>query len=475
MLHKGETANQTNLDLKSMSMVDLSDLNIVDGILYSSTEWSGATNNGVEMPNIGFTGIDNGLISFRKDRITNDRFVEILTRSVYEIKEGDKRLFLTPITGNTLMYEYPMYLVESDEEKYIACKGGFYQGFFKAYNYEYQVLPDALESDWTLHFTLRPRTDYEVTSKNINSTHQENEGIFFFMGTRAENKFWPLYKVNDELIDEFKKETPIDNSIYSAFTKELSNKVFYDSEGRTIDSYGHKEITTDNKFLLFDRTSDGFTIDTWVEGTEVTLTEKRNYPTDNYFLLMDRTSTGYTIDTISEYNAQREYDYDILKDVQDNAFALRITKDGSIGYRYAVLNCKAENHFEVVEEYSKKGIVKNDDWNTINVRISKMNDNEMKLYFYVNGFLVFISKTLKPFAFKHINDVPEKQETVPYNISIGGGSLGLMETILTDYYAISNYVLPIEKHFCGSFMGDIQTFKMYGGYVGYSSVINYLS
>jgi hypothetical protein len=104
-----------------------------------------------------------------------------------------------------------------------------------------------------------------------------------------------------------------------------------------------------------------------------------------------------------------------------------------------------------------------------------MNDNEMKLYFYVNGFLVFISKTLKPFAFKHINDVPEKQETVPYNISIGGGSLGLMETILTDYYAISNYVLPIEKHFCGSFMGDIQTFKMYGGYVGYSSVINYLS
>ena len=99
----------------------------------------------------------------------------------------------------------------------------------------------------------------------------------------------------------------------------------------------------------------------------------------------------------------------------------------------------------------------------------------MKIYFYVNGFLVFISKSLKPFSFKHIDDVPEKQETVPYNISIGGGSLGLLETIMTDYYAVSNYMLPIEKDFCGTFMGDIKSFKMYGGPVDYSSIINYLS
>ena len=62
-----------------------------------------------------------------------------------------------------------------------------------------------------------------------------------------------------------------------------------------------------------------------------------------------------------------------------------------------------------------------------------------------------------------------------YNISLGGGSLGLLETILPDYYAISNYVLPIERDFCGTFMGDIKSFKMYGGFVNYSAIANYLS
>ena len=69
----------------------------------------------------------------------------------------------------------------------------------------------------------------------------------------------------------------------------------------------------------------------------------------------------------------------------------------------------------------------------------------------------------------------EKQETVPYNISLGGGSLGLLETILPNYYAISDYILPIERDFCGTFMGDIKSFKMYGGFINYSTIVNYLS
>ena len=72
MLYKGETAYQYLNYLKNLSIVDFSDLNIVSGILYSTVTWSGATNNGVEMNDIGFTGVDNGLISFKKDRITNE-------------------------------------------------------------------------------------------------------------------------------------------------------------------------------------------------------------------------------------------------------------------------------------------------------------------------------------------------------------------------------------------------------------------
>jgi hypothetical protein len=50
-----------------------------------------------------------------------------------------------------------------------------------------------------------------------------------------------------------------------------------------------------------------------------------------------------------------------------------------------------------------------------------------------------------------------------------------METILPNYYAISEYILPIEKYFCGSFMGDIKSFKMYEGFIDYSSIKHYLS
>ena len=99
----------------------------------------------------------------------------------------------------------------------------------------------------------------------------------------------------------------------------------------------------------------------------------------------------------------------------------------------------------------------------------------MKILFYVNGYLIFISKELPLFDFKNIDDVQEKQECVPYNISLGGGTLGLLETILPNYYAISDYILPIEQDFCGTFMGDIKSFKMYEGFIDYSSILNYLS
>ena len=205
MLYKGETAYQDLNDLSNMSIADFSSLNIVSGILYSTIMWSGATNNGVEMNDIGLTGMDNGLISFKKDRITNEQFLELLINSQYNIESGDTRLFLTPVTGNTQRYDYPMYLMETDDERYIACKGGFYQGFFKLFGHDYQVLPNKIDNEWFMHFEIRPRSDYDVTENLVNYQHPNNEGIFFFMGTRAENKFWPFYKTNSGVTANLEK------------------------------------------------------------------------------------------------------------------------------------------------------------------------------------------------------------------------------------------------------------------------------
>lgn len=551
MLSKNEVITYNKSYLDSLSIADFSNLNIKDNILYSESVWDKAINEGVELNNIGFTGVDNGIISFRKDRISNEKFLELFLNSKLEIESGDTRFFMTPITGNTLCYEYPIHLKEDNNEQYLSCQGGFYQGFFKLFGYKYQVLPDKLENDITLHFELRPRSDYNESNKTINKNHENNKGIFFFIGTRAENKFWPYYKTDSIIIKNFKKINATtegyffeddsylnkNNPVFNEWVKEESNNIevnvggdyfsldgyllqdsvltinnnnyivnelenncpefnnnkfvvdeyigedikidkdfkFTDSEGRAHNEHGINEIETDNKFIMFDRTPTGFTIDNWKEDTKLTLVSKKSLPKTNYFLLMNRTETGYTAHNIEEYNEQFAYEYSIYKDIRDNVFALRITDEGAIGYRYGIKDCESENKYKVQEEYSKNNIVKINEWNKINVRFKVINKDNMQILIYVNSNLVFISKILNSFNFKPLDDVAEKQESVPYNISLGGGSLGLMETIVPNYYAISNYILPIEKDFCGSFIGDIKSFKIYEGFIDYSLISNYLS
>ena len=140
MLFKGNIKKYGKQYIDSLSIVDFSTLTIKNGILYSDTVWNNAINDGVELFNVGFTGMDNGLISFRKDRITNEEFLNLYLNSHLNIESGDTRLFLSPVTGNTLEYNYPIDI--NEEEKYISCKGGFYQGFFKLHGHKYQVLPN---------------------------------------------------------------------------------------------------------------------------------------------------------------------------------------------------------------------------------------------------------------------------------------------------------------------------------------------
>lgn len=643
MLYRGEVVG-IDYNVNDNLIADFSELDINDGILYSTVRWSDAINNGVLLEDIGFTGIDNGLIHFEKDKISNIDFLRILTGSTYEIKSGDTRLFLTPITGNTQNFSYPMFL-EENSERYISFKGGFYQGFYKLFGFDYQVLPNGPDFEWNMAFVLRPRSDYEIEVDTVNHIHPENKGIFFYMGTRAENKFLNFYKNDSGVTDEMKVES-IENDGYLDSTscdEELGEiisiqnhivqpphdytvdiverkinenyfpcdyfdessvqpcnchpqekpkkkqKTVYpkdgcecnvhsipdydwhvsdlytykydetsvnccrggkckptdpcephplpkcdcdwdyfidnyfkepecakgkkymseeylakdvaidvneikDSEGHLFTKKGYYQIETDNKFLMFDRTPLGITVRDWMDGMKVTLTGRNDWGNINYFPIMNRTQTGYTVDDIYKYNEDNSIPYNIYKDIKNNAFALRITDNGAIGYKYGVLDCNADNeqHYTVEEEYSKEGLIKTDEWNNLLVKFVILNPTviykkdgticpdpnkgkrKMKIYFYLNGNLIFISKELNEFNFRELNDVNLKQEAVPYSISLGGGTQGLLESILPDYYHFSEYIFPIEKDFCGTFIGDIKSFKIYNGYVNYSTIKNYL-
>lgn len=196
---------------------------------------------------------------------------------------------------------------------------------------------------------------------------------------------------------------------------------------------------------------------------------------------MNRTKTGYTVNTIEKLMKGKNNIYNIMPDLYYNALAFRIKDDGSIGYRYLVMDCEHENNMNIIEEYSKSNIIKNDIWNVINIRIkliphlSHKCDNKkrkMKLYFYVNGNLVFVSSEIIALNLHRLNDLYEKQETVPYNISIGGGSQGLCDMIMLNYYSLPEYILPIEENFAGTFIGRFKSFKFYDCMMDYQKVYN---
>jgi hypothetical protein len=75
--------------------------------------------------------------------------------------------------------------------------------------------------------------------------------------------------------------------------------------------------------------------------------------------------------------------------------------------------------------------------------------------------LLFSSKELDEVVGKRLDDWAEKQIGVPYNISIGGGTQGLLESMTFDGQDAEDLGLIIEQNFAGTFIGSISTFNIY--------------
>lgn len=595
-----------------------------DTWLYStdSYQWESAYTINSTLNNIGYTGIDNGLLTYRKDRISNKDFFDIFTKSKYEIDGNDNRLKLHAVSGTTLLYDYPLHV----EDGAIKLNGGFYQGFFKTKCDQYYILPSSMDDldTWDFEFVLNKCELEKESDKTLNDKYPDNKGIFFYMGTRAENKWIYLYDKEDkegrescftlsydeyiedghvdkkdyiignfyDLDYEFVEMPPLDIDDYLNFnyydekyytpsekdlfsdnieceghsilddyldyeikprvidenlphitldiwccsieekkkkTKQVSFfnacgcikqayvKVDSDDEtnlagcdlfgeGDYIDDFdgldydvdyvaSELNITdfeyetdngfllssandyyfyTDNKFMLFDRTPNGYTVRDWVEGTQMMYFGKKNKFKDNLFILMNRTPTGYTVRDIDKLRdaANNVYD-DLYNDIYNNAFALRIKDDGSIGYRYLVLDCDSDNpnKYTVEEGYSFPNVITDCEWHTVHLKI-KAYFKKIKLYFYVDGKLVYVTKDLPKFNFHELNDLYEKQEGVPFNISLGGGTQGLAETILQNYMLNPTRAYPLEENFAGTFIGYIKSFKFYNCMMEYMNIFN---
>jgi hypothetical protein len=171
--------------------------------IYSLVTWNGATNTGYTMNTIGLTGIDNGLITFDvvSGDTSNQVLLSALTGSTLVIPSGDTRLMMTRVTGETGNFIYPMDLVitTASTGNYQMFCGGFYQGYYKLDGNSYEVLPVRVNQAWSAEFWINPTTSActGTTGTTLNDVNPNNKGIFFYMGTRAENKFWNEFEGAD--------------------------------------------------------------------------------------------------------------------------------------------------------------------------------------------------------------------------------------------------------------------------------------
>jgi hypothetical protein len=154
-----------------------------------------------ELCDIGLTGIDNGLVpnmSGETIEITTGLYTSVQDR--FSRYKYDRRMKMHPITGFTTSenrlwnddsYTYDLsYVNAGGDIGYVAqLNGGFYQGFYKIAGYDYQVFPERVSLGWTAEFMLKYRWTGD-TSIGLNNRYPDNKGTFFYMGARAENKFY---------------------------------------------------------------------------------------------------------------------------------------------------------------------------------------------------------------------------------------------------------------------------------------------
>lgn len=604
------TYNEEDSDNCTIAYIDTTNSDCVWFDTLQSVEdykWDCAITDDIKLTYIGCVGVDNGFISYEKDRISNEMFYNMFFNSSYSLSKDDYRLKLYKVKGNNQIYDYTSDIVEHDGMTVTRLNGGFYQGFFKLKGYDYEILPTNVDDGWTFTMTLK-KSNLMKNGYTLNDEYPDNKGIFLYIGTRAENKWWVKYDVDTDFdsrcgsysngeyfSDTYSSEpdvntnylvpaescgvygyddyfsdsyigdenstcgncgnniSPIgddyllthpeflstyqDNSIWynrdggilvnneqitstsygisnrkcgcvkrmdkssidneyfngeyrdcnMYATDEYINKEKYIDAEETPYSYGNipfnqpnvMEIETDNKFIIFDRTEEGYNIENWNDGDTMILSQVKKPDIGNYFTLFDRTKDGYDINSIEKLIEENNKKYNVLSDIYRNALAFQIRDNGSIGYKYLVKDCNSNDEtYKIESEYSADGAFTDEEWHTISVKVMSIKnaitnvDSTMRIIMYVDGKLKLTSKELPMLNLKALDDLEEKQQGVPYNISIGGGTQGLCDVVYTDFLKTPTHILPLEKEFAGTFVGYVKSFTMYNCQLSFSQIKN---
>lgn len=392
------------------------DFNNISG-LCSTITWENAVSFNDDLCDIGLTGYDN-------------RFVDGWTGETFN-PSGDTTFCIKRVSGDTYCYDMnhiPAYGVEPEHVQF--C-GGFFQGFYRLHGYDYNVLPNLFHKGWTKEFWLK-RDECEpgelVTLTGETFTYNE-------LGEVIDTDIWSIDVLSGETCEG----------------KYKLNEVYPDNKG----IFYYWGVRAENKFCAFNP----FSGVTTCEGISLNpiFTEKPFEPDINPFLYYTRKHycTGGTETTTGEFE-------DCCNGLINNALAFRVTDDGEIGVRLLTTTGECTlvdgsilfSGTPIVEEYySKPGIIKEQKWYHVTYRFDPYEKHECYGYriglgtlsIFVDGFLKLKIEAFPEFIPYELNEIPQKQLGVPFNISIGGGTQGLLESYtfsgLTEAYGLSGYTV----------------------------------
>ena len=404
--------------------IDLNDTqswNLNSGLTsVSLTKWNQATSSDLNLPDFGLTGYDNGFI---------DNML-----SGYTLIATDNNLKLYRVgyntTGGTNYSGYTITTVTgSSVGTYFNLDGGYLQGFSKLEDYDFEVLP--------------PRYNNGITIETIVEILPTSQGIFFLMGTRAEDKYNPFY----------------------------SGETFY--SGGTVPS-GHT-----GKVAV--RNSTGGT-DYIYDFSGITTSE------DNYlnaYLDTEIVQDSAILPTDLRVTVQKESPQ--INNLKDNLIVFELTSDKKLKYKYidgdGNLQFNSSSQAITRTGWTQIDIVfrpdsEIEDYDSSNYQCPAQRNG--KLLCYINGRLFWSVNNFTEWFSRPINNDREKQLGVPFNIGWGGGSFGLKHSWhFTSGTTPSTLIqdtrkndLFIEQYFNSSFIGNIQKLRIYDNALNSQEVLH---
>ena len=485
---------------------------------------------------VGLTGIDNGLVpNMSGESIDINTGLYTSPPDIFSRYKYDRRFKMHPITGFTTTenrlvnddsYTYGIDWVDEGGTvgRIARLQGGFYQGFYKLQGYDYEVYPTRNALGWTAEFLLKYRWTGD-TSVGLNDRYPDGKGTFFYMGTRAENKFYHYADGHPKQDTGYTRVTSGLTCMNtcgclteSGVTAHTCMKVYqvsgYTSVNCNCGCPCSCSVKASNPELdpLYDGVSNGMSIRLSGDTGNPRVCVKEYIitgaclpvsacTTDLEFVtgttVMEWCSTRGIFDVCSGTTYIENEHWVQLDAVFERDVYLECAEAYTLGglgqlvtevYTASSANNSVSliepplTHEKIYNPAVTDAVIMNDYW----IQQRKYRLGKMKIF--VNGYPLMTIEDFEEIIPRPLNTAKEKQIGVPYNISVGGGTQGLKDNLtfsggcppelsgityqqdpecLTTQdldetiYSGLTTEIHLEEIFGGNFIGDISAFRMY--------------